>query len=598
MAPTTSSSSHGAWSRSMAWAGQAVSQRRQSAQPPQARQRRASATASSSPDPRRTSARVWRARPPARGASADGGPARRRGGRRQPPRRGPARGSQTRPSPRRAGSCGSRRRRAPAGRDRLDGVAAPVAAASPAANTPLRSVIRCPVDDDLAASQRTPVRPPGTPRQTIAGRPPGRRGPRRTRPPRRSPAAPEPHRGDGVRARRAQAATRVGVGDLDPLLAGHLPRAPTAPGAGGILGADEGHRLRAETQAAAGGVEGDVAAPDDHNRRPSPSAGPEPVTATARPPRRCRAGPARRTAPTCPLQPDGEEHRLVAGIEQGIHGEVRAAPRPGAELDPVGEHAADLPGEELAGQAELRDEIAQRAARLGLGLEDRDVVAEPGELTRRGQARRAGAHDGRLLGVHGRRRHDRWGRRHPVGDESADPRDRDGIVHATARALRLASRGDRSDRRRWGRGSPGSPVRTPRRCVPGRRAPGNPGPRCAPGRPTCRAPSRVVDRECRRDGVGERPADRLALGHAEVEGALQLDGAAAVRLPQATQRSLTKLGRWSTAPAAPRAVRSRRSPPPACARGCASPGACFASRGASEHIAQSSVGKVFDRRAM
>ncbi len=44
-----SSSSHGSWSKSMAWAGQTVSQERHSAQPPQARQRRASATASSSP---------------------------------------------------------------------------------------------------------------------------------------------------------------------------------------------------------------------------------------------------------------------------------------------------------------------------------------------------------------------------------------------------------------------------------------------------------------------------------------------------------------------------------------------------------------------
>ena len=314
------------------------------------------------------------------------------------------------------------------------------------------------------------------------------------------------------------------AGELDPFV-DRLGDELRLSGKGrAVLGAGDRDGLRAEPQAAAGGVEGGVAAPD-HDHPPSDrdrlarGAGAQQLGGRddTRP---VRSG-KRRGRGT--LATDGEQHRLVTGGDKGVHGEVRPATLAGPELDAVGEHAPDLLVEQLAWQTELRDETTQLPARFGLRLEDSDVVAEPGELPRRGEPRGAGAHDGDLLLVH-RRGGDDWGRRRDVvGDEAPDAGDRDGLVDPAPRARGLALVAT----------DPAAHARE--RVLPTRQlvgvggAPlgdegGNPlgGGVHRADRHTGR-PAAVVDREPRGDRVGERPSDRLALRHAEVEGALQLD---------------------------------------------------------------------------
>ncbi len=102
-----------------------------------------------------------------------------------------------------------------------------------------------------------------------------------------------------------------------------------------------------------------------------------------------------------------------------------------SSLQPV-----DLGLDDVLRQAELRDAVDEHAAGGVEGLEDRDVVAELGELAGRGQAGRPGADDADRLAVRGRPAcGDLVGvALGPVGDEPLEAADGDGLALLPAQA--------------------------------------------------------------------------------------------------------------------------------------------------------------------
>ena len=73
------------------------------------------------------------------------------------------------------------------------------------------------------------------------------------------------------------------------------------------------------------------------------------------------------------------------------------------DLDAHRREPVDLRLDDVLGQAELGDAVDEDAARGVERLEDRDVVAELGELARGGQPGRPGADDADLLAGRARR---------------------------------------------------------------------------------------------------------------------------------------------------------------------------------------------------
>ena len=136
---------------------------------------------------------------------------------------------------------------------------------------------------------------------------------------------------------------------------------------------------------------------------------------------------------------DGDEDRveLFAQLGQGV-GLADDGVR--LDLDAVGDEAVDLGLDDGLRQAELRDAVDQHAAGGVERLEDRDVVADPGELAGRGEPGRARADDrdplaglrrpgvAELLGVVLR----------PVGDEALEVPDGDRLARLGAQADLLA----------------------------------------------------------------------------------------------------------------------------------------------------------------
>ena len=113
-----------------------------------------------------------------------------------------------------------------------------------------------------------------------------------------------------------------------------------------------------------------------------------------------RARPRRRGARACgsSQRADADDDGVEAGVEQAVGVDLVAAARTrrrSARRPPTA--AASSFVHDLLGQAELGDAVAQRAAGLGVGVVDGDLVAALGEEPGGGQAGRAGADDGDAL---------------------------------------------------------------------------------------------------------------------------------------------------------------------------------------------------------
>ena len=161
---------------------------------------------------------------------------------------------------------------------------------------------------------------------------------------------------------------------------------------------------------------------------------------------------------------------------------------PHTRSTPRASDAVDVLLQRRLGQAVLGDAEAQHAARLGLALVHRRLVAEQGQLAGGRQSARAGADHGDLLlvpdlGLLGQR-HVLVGE---VGDEALEAADGDGRLDLAARAVDLALAPCRRGRRRRGRGwARWRPCR-PRRTSPRGSGPRSPAPTWPPRRRACRA---------------------------------------------------------------------------------------------------------------
>ena len=136
------------------------------------------------------------------------------------------------------------------------------------------------------------------------------------------------------------------------------------------------------------------------------------------------------------MRADGDEHGLVALLEQLLHGHVDAEAEVVPDLDAERLDALDLGAQHLARQAVVGDADRGHAAGLGQRLEDGAVDALEPEVVGAGQAGRPGADDGdaRLarqlaqaidLGL-------------AVGDEALERADGDRLVDRAAAAGVLA----------------------------------------------------------------------------------------------------------------------------------------------------------------
>ncbi|OIQ83642.1 hypothetical protein GALL_345650 [mine drainage metagenome] len=195
----------------------------------------------------------------------------------------------------------------------------------------------------------------------------------------------------------------------------------------------------AETPGRARGVHRDVAASDDHDASARQLGGlvdphlPEEVQpgehAVGVLTRHAEGGRAR--------GPGGEQHGVVA---LGLEGLEVADGRAGDDLDTEGRDVGDVLLDDLLRESVRGERMPEEAARLGLGLVDADLVAEPRELPRRREAGRTGSDDRDALAV-GDRAFDA-GAVHlgvvAIGGEPLEPTDRDRRLEVAARALRLA----------------------------------------------------------------------------------------------------------------------------------------------------------------
>ena len=130
-----------------------------------------------------------------------------------------------------------------------------------------------------------------------------------------------------------------------------------------------------------------------------------------------------------------DEHGVEAGVEQALEGDLEAQGGVVDEADAGLPQGLELAVEHLLGQAELGDAVAQRAARLLVGVVEGDLVAALGEVPGGGEAGRAGADDGHAPAGRHARDQDAVG---VVGGGAMQVADRDGIVDLASPAARLA----------------------------------------------------------------------------------------------------------------------------------------------------------------
>ncbi len=184
---------------------------------------------------------------------------------------------------------------------------------------------------------------------------------------------------DFLVAAHAQGRTGDVVGDL--LAASHFLQS---------LGAREGF---GRAQGGTRHVVGDVAAADDHDAPPERQRlalveGAQEIHAVDR---RLRVS-APGSGSLRPLgRPMPRKIGLVAFLAQAGDGEVAAQVHVALQIDAQREDGLNLVPHQLARQAEDRHADRQHAAGLGVGLEDRDLVAELHQVVRHGEARHARA---------------------------------------------------------------------------------------------------------------------------------------------------------------------------------------------------------------
>ena len=159
------------------------------------------------------------------------------------------------------------------------------------------------------------------------------------------------------------------------------------------------------------------------------------------------------------LRAGGYVHGVVLELELR---EAKVAAYLGVQMYPDAHvlDGLDLAGDDVAGQAPLRDAEGEDAAGDGGGVVDVHGVAAQGQVIRAGEAARAGADDGDALAVG---RPDRLGLhallKGLVGDETLDVADGDGRVVVGAVALKLAGmRADAAADRGEGVVAPDEPV--------------------------------------------------------------------------------------------------------------------------------------------
>ena len=267
--------------------------------------------------------------------------------------------------------------------------------------------------------------------------------------------------------------------DLDALLEGGGEVAGAGLEVFGIVRGEHGDGLGAQTAGGARRVEGGGPAADDGDRVADAD-----LLALAHLAQQVEAvdggfGAAQLGGRLLP-RAHADEHGVEAGVEQALEGDLEAQGGVVDEADAGLPQGLELAVEHLLGQAELGDAVAQRAARLLVGVVEGDLVTALGEVPGGGETGRPGADDGDP----------------PAGRHTRDQRRR-----RCGRRRRGAGR-----RSRWGRRPrrAGSPARSSagRR---GRGCRGRAGPRgrCSRRRPRRRPRAPSCRRGCR-CGSGRR----------------------------------------------------------------------------------------------
>ena len=139
----------------------------------------------------------------------------------------------------------------------------------------------------------------------------------------------------------------------------------------------------------------------------------------------------------------GDEDGLIALILEGLQGEIVAPFLAQADIDPHAQDGADLVIKHILGDLVVGDAVAQHAAELGGGLEDRDIVALAGKVVGAGQAGGTAADNGDLFaggGVAGNAQVDLVGHA-PVGDKALQMVDGHRLIHENPAAAGLAEPG-------------------------------------------------------------------------------------------------------------------------------------------------------------